>query len=690
MLRIKRNHKFMPAFLKTLFYPTISLTILLLVGCSRDNPLNVPDEYTEPDEIICAVTIPELELLTDITITDTELSFPSTLIIDGEEVPVDFLFFSPDNFDYTAEVGHLINSVVITPVPLDKLTYDLAAFNDQIPTGSEPSVVTNAIIGIDSISSIEVKLNGIEIDPGNINSTIALLEESTTVTILVRAKYEVRVNEPDKDGICAPVFTKDTDGDTTEIQETVQEIQLSTYTIEIDYNSNTLLVSSIELSSDISATDDEFGHAISLGRSFVPNPINPPTIGAAIGVPHATISTEDSGAIYFYDQVDNNFGDAVLISAANADPGDLFGYSVSLSDGFIAVSAPGEDSFSEGIYSGLDSLPPETSNAAESSGAVYLFEKNLNSQNDEWRQTTYIKQPSIQLGLVNYDIGFGKKVLIQGNLLLIAAPQQKVTTEIDGTAIDVNSGAVYVYRYSSSTWNLAATLQSETAGSNDGFGSALSIHDGYILVGAPNENNGAGGAHLFAPSGGSWLYSAHLTASNSNPGDAFGTSVAMGSTKIFVGARLEDSFGEGLNRNKADNSLENSGAVYGFSIDELDDPWIEFVYIKADTPLNGAQFGYDIKFEAGSLIIGEPFRSNENSQGQFYIYKLNEKELQQSFSFPFELLQDGISNDNTQMNARFGSSLALFKGILAVGANGFTNRETGVSKTHSGKAYFLK
>jgi len=691
----------MPAFLKTLFYPTLSLTILFLVGCSRDNPLSVPDEYVEPEEINCEVIWTLDNLLDDIQITDTTLTYPFINDEGGLELRQNF---NLEIFNYNANVDYLINSVVITPVPLD---IDIAnqtnsEFNEQLDDNDISS-------GLRDITSIDIQLNDeLLIDSENISSTIALLEAVETVTIVVRVKFDVALFEPDPDtdADCKPVYIKDNNGDVTDKQQTEQQTQVTTYTIEIEHNQfDEIAVARIELASDFSAANDEFGRAISLGNSLeseIDGIIYPATINAAIGVPHANIDVEDSGSVIFIEQVTgSDLGGDVLISAANPDPDDQFGYSVSYSDGILAISAPGEDSFGEGIYPWVDTvgdgindnLSVEDNNIAESSGAVYLFEKNSEEPNG-WRQVAFIKQPSTQLGLESYDVGFGKNILLQGNLLLIAAPQQPHTIVIDDEQKIVSSGSVHAYRYDSEAkiWRFKTTFQSNTPddSDNDNFGSALAVHDGYILIGAPGENNGAGAAHLFSPVGDSWEFSSYLTASNSDTGDAFGTSVAISSTKIFIGASKEDSFGKGLNRNKSDNSLENSGAVYGYSINELGDPWTEFVYIKADIPMKDAQFGYDIEFDADNLIIGEPFRSNDNSLGQVYLFELREKELQPSAILLYEDIENTLSSDNTQMNARYGSSLSLFNGILGVGANGFTNNETGVIKTHSGKAYIIQ
>jgi|GEM_PF-5326373 len=701
----------MPAFLKTLFYPTIGLTILFLVGCSRDNPLSVPDEYITQEEINCDVDLLQEPLLTDINITDTSLTY----VLEGNIQNS----FAHDVNKYDAKVDHLINSVVITPVIID-----ITSFNEIHREG------------INELSTIDVKISDDISDSEIIDSEINLTEQTTNVKILVTATFSVfqSIQEGSK---CVPVFETDDSGDpifetdasgdfvfeTDEsgdlifetdgtgnlipikipVIKTEDKARRVSYTIEMTRNQfEDLSVTPIELSNDISSADDEFGHAISLG-----NTLETSTLGIAVGVHHDNTDINDSGAVYIYEQLPNNeWNNAALIKAAKPDPGDKFGYSVSLSNGFLAVSAVGEDSSSRGIFpwkdevgdNENDNIFAEINNTSKSSGAVYLFKKDDEEPN-RWKQVAFIKQPAVTIGTDNIDTGFGQKVLLKDNVLLVAAPQQKNATVIDEITTNVSSGVVYVYRYvppptvtdppTPGTWSLATTLKSSTPRTGDDFGSALSMYDGSILIGASGENNGTGAAHLFSPNGVVWQFSTRFAASISDEGDAFGTSVALSPTKVFIGANKEDSAGKALNREKEDDSLENSGAVYGYTNDSSES-WAEFVYIKADEPQAGAQFGYDIKFNDGNLIIGSPFRSNANSLGQAFTYELIEKEIQPSSIILFESIETTVTTENTQANARFGSSIALFENVFAIGANGFSNKETGMSKTHSGKAYIFQ
>lgn len=74
----------------------------------------------------------------------------------------------------------------------------------------------------------------------------------------------------------------------------------------------------------------------------------------------------------------------------------------------------------------------------------------------------------------------------------------------------------------------------------------------------------------------------YIKASNTETGDFFGWSIALsgdGNT-LAVGAPAEDSKATGLDGNQADNTSDNSGAVYIFVKDELGQ-WIQQAYLKA-------------------------------------------------------------------------------------------------------------
>lgn len=114
-----------------------------------------------------------------------------------------------------------------------------------------------------------------------------------------------------------------------------------------------------------------------------------------------------------------------------------------------------------------------------------------------------------------------------------------------------------------------AYLKAANAGAGDWFGYSVAVHDGFVVVGAPNEaSNGSNGrctpddskrqsgaAYVFFQTvGGSWREMVCLKASNADAFDGFGYSVAIGNDsfyyRVVVGAWGEDG-------SRADRGLVN-------------------------------------------------------------------------------------------------------------------------------------
>ena len=88
------------------------------------------------------------------------------------------------------------------------------------------------------------------------------------------------------------------------------------------------------------------------------------------------------------------------------------------------------------------------------------------------------------------------------------------------------------------------------------------------LNGQQDDNSAldAGAVYLFSRTGTTWSQDRYMKASNADPFDEFGSSVALsgdGST-IVVGARMESGAATNLNGDPNDNDAGQSGAVYVF------------------------------------------------------------------------------------------------------------------------------
>jgi FG-GAP repeat len=245
-------------------------------------------------------------------------------------------------------------------------------------------------------------------------------------------------------------------------------------------------------------------------------------------------------------------------------------------------------------------------------------------------------------------------------------------------------------------WKQVASITSTTAGDGDQFGAAVALSgDGNTLAAsAPmesshatgingNENDdsaySSGAVYVYTRSGAGWLQQAYLKASNTGANDQFGNAVAIsadGST-LAVAAVFEDSGATGINGNQADNSVEESGAVYVFTRSGA--AWTQQAYIKASNTGgrdDGDTFGYAIALsdDGATLAVGAPSEDSsaagnngnqaDNSAvgaGAVYVFtRAGGTWSQQAY----------VKSSNTRANALFGYSVALSSNgdTLAAGA----------------------
>src|SRR5262249_30790333 len=147
---------------------------------------------------------------------------------------------------------------------------------------------------------------------------------------------------------------------------------------------------------------------------------------------------------------------------------------------------------------------------------------------------------------------FGYRVALStdGNTLAVSAPNESsAATGVNGNQADntaFESGAVYVFTRSGTTWSQQAYVKASNTGTTDWFGHRLAVSgDGHTLaVGANGEKSAAigidgnqadnsayasGAVYMFALSGTDWSQQAYIKASNTQYFDYFGERVALSS-----------------------------------------------------------------------------------------------------------------------------------------------------------------
>lgn len=166
-------------------------------------------------------------------------------------------------------------------------------------------------------------------------------------------------------------------------------------------------------------------------------------------------------------------------------------------------------------------------------------------------------------------------------------------------------GRVFVYvRGSGDTWSSQATITiSSSVNARSGNSIALSGNGNTLVIGKYYDNNNSGKVYVYTRSGTSWSQATDFDGSNTGSGDEFGSNVAISKdgTTIAVTAPYEDT------------TASNSGALYVFT--GSGSSWSQQSgVLKSDTPTQNDNLGgyysdfdhqLDISNDGNTIVVGE-------------------------------------------------------------------------------------
>jgi hypothetical protein len=173
----------------------------------------------------------------------------------------------------------------------------------------------------------------------------------------------------------------------------------------------------------------------------------------------------------------------------------------------------------------------------------------------------------------------------------------------DGGAGDpsTDSGAAYVFARSGTVWSEQAILRSSDVQTNDYFGYAVAVSGDTAVIGAYNEDGGAGdpvvssgAVYVFTRSGASWSEQSILRASDAQASDYFGYAVAVSGDTAVIGAYREDG--------GAGDPILDSGAAYVFARSGA--IWSEQSILRASDAQSLDFFGNGVAVDEGTAVIG--------------------------------------------------------------------------------------
>ncbi len=302
-------------------------------------------------------------------------------------------------------------------------------------------------------------------------------------------------------------------------------------------------------------------------------------------------------------------------------------------------------------------------------------------------------------------------------MVIGACSEASAATGVNGDQSDngaPNAGAVYVFVRDRDVWTQQAYLKASNTDVGDGFGTSVTISGDTIVVGAPIEDSNAtgisgnqfdnsaleaGAGYVFTRSNGIWTQQAYLKASNTDPIDRFGFSVAILSDTIVVGAPNESSNATGVDGDQADNSALFAGAAYVFF--RSNGVWTQQAYLKAANTDAIDQFGYSVAISSDTIVVGAP---NEDSNATGVDGDETDNSVAEAGAAYVFSRANGVwapqaylKASNTDAGDAFGYSVAISDDTLVAGAFLEDSKATGVngdgsdnSSPSSGAAYVFR
>lgn len=297
---------------------------------------------------------------------------------------------------------------------------------------------------------------------------------------------------------------------------------------------------------------------------------------------------------------------------------------------------------------------------------------------------------------------FGAAVALSADGTTLAVGAYEETSASSGVGADQNSntgdrnGAVYVFRRSAGgSWSQEAYIKASNTDPTDYFGNAIALSaDGATLaVGAWGESSAArgidgdqtnnaamwsGAVYVFARNAsGAWRQESYIKASNGDPGDRFGSAIALSAdgNTLAAGAWGESSAAGGVNGNQDSNDSRHSGAVYVFR--RSAGSWVQEAYVKSSNNGEGDYFGNAVALSANGSMLAVGARSEQTASrgiagGAVYLFRRDGASW---------VSDARLTSSNTDENDNFGFSVTLSGDgtVLAVAARDEDSTARGVN-----------
>ena len=407
----------------------------------------------------------------------------------------------------------------------------------------------------------------------------------------------------------------------------------------------------------------------------------------------------NSGAVYVYTRDNKGWKQQAYLKASNTAESAQFGNSLSLSaDGnLLAVSSSGEASSATGINGN------QSDRSMPGAGAVYVFAR----AGAAWSQQAYLKSSNTGGPDVGYQFGYAVSLSSDGSTLAVSETSDPSNaTGINGDQKNTgapDSGAVFIFNHSGDTWSQQAYIKpwnTTTPGVLFGYSVGLNGNGDTLGVGAYGEDGGRGAIYVFTRNKGTWSQQMRLTASNAEPGDYLGCSLAISDDgNTIISGDVEDKYRQ-LQGPHDEGLLDSVGSAYVFV--HTGGKWSQQAHVRAFNARENDQFAWALAMsrDGNTIAIGSHLEdsgakgvngdqsdASMEDSGAVYVYTRSGTTWNPTAY---------VKASNTKPAAEFGISVALNGDgkVLAAGATkensaakGVNGKQGDTSAVNAGAAY---
>jgi len=359
---------------------------------------------------------------------------------------------------------------------------------------------------------------------------------------------------------------------------------------------------------------------------------------ALAGAPNATVNGhQGQGAVYIYNRVNGIWKQTQKLVASDGAAGDQFGQVATLFNGkTIIIAAPlatvggqtwvgaaylfslvgtswvqkqkltpnGGEAF--GTFGKCIALNAKyaligaggaSTNNQYVKGSLYVFTFVPSNTGGSWNQTQRILAPD-----PNDDTAFfGCAAAMTNDTAIVGA----YASTVGG---NLGQGITYVFSLSGGNWILSDKLTASDGAARDNFGVSLALQGKTAFIGAPGNATSQGAVYRFEKQGAHWVQAQKLTALDGTQISFFGASVNFANARVLVGAYATNSY---------------RGAAYVFSASS-GGVWAQRRKMAPADAETGDVFGYHTALDNDTALVSSwgADVGNNPGQGVAYLYHL--------------------------------------------------------------------